>query len=59
MSPDASDGARVLGVLKGIATLLFALQLTIIGVFIDGGSFVWLVAGVLFGVVGLVATALS
>lgn len=53
-------GPRLLTATKGIAALLFSLQLVLIGLFAgNGGHSLWLFLGVGVGVVGVVAAAVS
>lgn len=50
----------MLAATKGIALLLFSLQLVLIGLFAgDGGQSLWLFVGVVIGIVGVIAAALS
>lgn len=46
----------ILATLRGIVFVLFALQLTLIGVFAGDGSFWLLLAGFFSGLIGVIAT---
>ena len=50
--------AQVLTALRGIALLLFSIQLTLAGLFVD--RLIWLLfAGVIFSIIGLIVAVLS
>jgi hypothetical protein len=50
--------AQILTALRGIALLLFSIQLTLISLFVD--RLIWLLfAGVIFGIIGLIEVVLS
>ncbi|MCU4800028.1 hypothetical protein OB920_06555 [Halobacteria archaeon HArc-gm2] len=51
MAANDSVWLDILAALRGIALLLFALQLTVIGVFAGDGSFFLLLAGFFIGVI--------
>jgi len=55
MAEDDSVWLDILAALRGIAFVLFALQLTVIGVFAGDGSFFLLLAGFFIGVVGIIS----
>jgi len=58
MSQINDDSAQILIALKGIALLLFSIQLTLAGLFVD--RLIWLLfAGVIFGIIGLIVVILS
>ena len=58
MSQINDGSAQILTALKGIALLLFSIQLTLAGLFVD--RFIWLLfAGVIFGIIGLIVVVLS
>lgn len=49
---------QILRALKGIALLLFSIQLMLAGLFVD--ELIWLLfAGVIFGIIGLIVVVLS
>ncbi|MBX0287898.1 hypothetical protein NDI56_20750 [Haloarcula sp. S1CR25-12] len=56
MSDNGDVRSDILATLRGIAFVLFALQLSIIGVFAGDGSFWLLLAGFFIGVIGVIAT---
>lgn len=56
MAENDSVWLDILAALRGIAFVLFALQLTVIGVFAGDGSFFLLLAGFFIGVIGVIAT---
>jgi len=52
MSQSNITSIQILTALRGIALLLFSIQLTLAGLFVD--ELIWLLfAGVIFGIVGL------
>jgi hypothetical protein len=58
MSQSNVNSAQILTALRGIALLLFSIQLTLAGLFVD--RVIWLLfAGVIFGIVGLIVVVLS
>jgi hypothetical protein len=58
MGNSNATSARTLTALKGIALLLFSLQLTLAGLFVD--RFIWLLfAGVLLSICGLIVSMLN
>ena len=58
MSQNNVNSAQILTALRGIALLLFSIQLTLAGLFVD--RVIWLLfAGVIFGIVGLIVVVLS
>lgn len=58
MSQSNITSIQILTALRGIALLLFSIQLTLAGLFVD--ELIWLLfAGVIFGIVGLIVVLLS